>query len=159
MNIERSEINMKLRKKTAAAMLMAFFCVTLASGCGQTKIGYIDGERVSKEAPQINSLIEEGNQKIEEAQAQAGEELQKKLQENPDMSQEELQKAQMERNAVPTRKVLRVCPFDIIVAFLSLLEIREISFPFLFRHTFRDAFILPVIFPVILYRLELLFFL
>lgn len=87
---------MKLRKKTAVAMIMALFCATLASGCGQTKIGYIDGERVSKEAPQINSLIEEGNKKIEEAQAQAGEELQKKLQENPDMSQEDLQKAQLD---------------------------------------------------------------
>ena len=68
---------MKLRKKTEAAMIMALLCATLASGCGQTKIGYIDGERVSKEAPQINSLIEEGNQKIEEAQAQASQELQK----------------------------------------------------------------------------------
>ena len=87
---------MKLRKKTAAAMIMALLCATLASGCGQTKIGYIDGERVSKEAPQINSLIEEGNKKIEEAQAQAGEELQKKLQENPNMSQEDMQKAQMD---------------------------------------------------------------
>jgi vacuolar-type H+-ATPase subunit H len=68
----------------------------LASGCGQTKIGYIDGERVSKEAPQINSLIEEGNQKIEEAQTQASQDLQKKMQENPNMSQEDLQKAQMD---------------------------------------------------------------
>jgi Skp family chaperone for outer membrane proteins len=87
---------MKLRKKTAAAMIMALLCATLASGCGQTKIGYIDGERVSKEAPQINSLIEEGNQKIEEAQTQASQELQKKMQENPNMSQEDLQKAQMD---------------------------------------------------------------
>lgn len=87
---------MKLRKKTAAAMIMALICATLASGCGQTKIGYIDGERVSKEAPQINSLIEEGNQKIEEAQTQASQDLQKKMQENPNMSQEDLQKAQMD---------------------------------------------------------------
>ncbi|SEA03167.1 OmpH family outer membrane protein [Selenomonas ruminantium] len=87
---------MKLRKKTAAAMIMALLCATLASGCGQTKIGYIDGERVSKEAPQINSLIEEGNQKIEEAQTQASQDLQKKMQENPNMSQEDLQKAQMD---------------------------------------------------------------
>ena len=87
---------MKLRKKTAAAMIMALLCATLASGCGQTKIGYIDGERVSKEAPQINSLIEEGNQKIEEAQTQASQELQKKMHENPNMSQEDLQKAQMD---------------------------------------------------------------
>ena len=87
---------MKLRKKTAAAIIMALLCATLASGCGQTKIGYIDGERVSKEAPQINSLIEEGNQKIEEAQTQASQDLQKKMQENPNMSQEDLQKAQMD---------------------------------------------------------------
>ena len=87
---------MKLRKKTASAMIMALLCATLASGCGQTKIGYIDGERVSKEAPQINSLIEEGNQKIEEAQTQASQDLQKKMQENPNMSQEDLQKAQMD---------------------------------------------------------------
>jgi Skp family chaperone for outer membrane proteins len=87
---------MKLRKKTAAAMIMALLCATLASGCGQTKIGYIDGERVSKEAPQIKSLIEEGNQKIEEAQTQASQDLQKKMQENPNMSQEDLQKAQMD---------------------------------------------------------------
>lgn len=87
---------MKLRKKTAAAMIMALLCATLASGCGQTKIGYIDGERVSKEAPQINSLIEEGNQKIEEAQTQASQDLRKKMQENPNMSQEDLQKAQMD---------------------------------------------------------------
>ena len=87
---------MKLRKKTTAAMVMALLCATLASGCGQTKIGYIDGERVSKEAPQINSLIEEGNQKIEEAQTQASQDLQKKMQENPNMSQEDLQKAQMD---------------------------------------------------------------
>ena len=87
---------MKLRKKTAAAMIMALLCATMASGCGQTKIGYIDGERVSKEAPQINSLIEEGNQKIEEAQTQASQDLQKKMQENPNMSQEDLQKAQMD---------------------------------------------------------------
>lgn len=87
---------MKLRKKTTAAMIMALLCATLASGCGQTKIGYIDGERVSKEAPQISSLVEEGNQKIQEAQTQAGEDLQKKMQENPNMSQEDLQKAQMD---------------------------------------------------------------
>lgn len=87
---------MKLRKKTAAAAIMALLCATLASGCGQTRIGYIDGERVAKEAPQISSLVEEGNQKIQEAQAKAGEELQKKMQENPNMSQEDMQKAQVD---------------------------------------------------------------
>ena len=83
---------MKLRKRTAAAMIMALLCATLASGCGQTKIGYINGERVSKEAPQITSLIEEGNQKIEEAQNQAGQGLLKKKKKTQNMSQQELKK-------------------------------------------------------------------
>ena len=87
---------MKLRKKSVAFMAVAMLSAMLVSGCGQTKIGYIDGERISQEAPQISALVEEGNQKIQEAQTQAGEELQKKMQENPNMSQEELQKAQME---------------------------------------------------------------
>ena len=85
---------MKLRKKSAAFMAAAMLGAMLVSGCGQAKIGYIDGERVTKEAPQINTLVEEGNKKIQEAQTQAGEELQKKMQENPNMSQEDLQKAQ-----------------------------------------------------------------
>ena len=87
---------MKLRKKSAAFMAAAMLGAMLVSGCGQAKIGYIDGERVTKEAPQINTLVEEGNKKIQEAQTQAGEELQKKMQENPNMSQEDLQKAQMD---------------------------------------------------------------
>ena len=44
----------------------------------------------SEEAPQVKSLVEEGNQKINEAR----EEAQKSLQDNPDMSQEDAQKAQ-----------------------------------------------------------------
>ena len=68
----------------------------LMSGCGQAKIGYIDGERVTKEAPQIASLVEEGNQKLQEAQTQAEADLKQKLQENPNMSQEEAQKLQMD---------------------------------------------------------------
>lgn len=87
---------MKLRKKSTALVMAAFASMMLMSGCGQAKIGYIDGERVTKEAPQIASLVEEGNQKLQEAQTQAEADLKQKLQENPDMSQEEAQKLQMD---------------------------------------------------------------
>ena len=81
---------MKLRKKTVGLLAAAFAATLLMSGCGQVKIGYIEGSRVMQEAPQVKSLVEEGNQKINEAR----EEAQKSLQDNPDMSQEDAQKAQ-----------------------------------------------------------------
>lgn len=87
---------MKLRKRTTALLAAAFASMMLMSGCGQAKIGYIDGERVTKEAPQISSLVDEGNQKIQEAQQQAEQDLQQKLKENPEMSQEDAQKLQQE---------------------------------------------------------------
>ena len=79
-------------KKKALLVTAAMMVAALASGCGQAKIGYIDAERVIKEAPQIKALDEEGSQKYKEAV----EEAEKKLQENPNMSQEEAQKAQMD---------------------------------------------------------------
>ena len=86
---------MKLRKRSTALLTAALAAMMLMGGCGQAKIGYIDGERVAKEAPQIASLVEEGNQKLQEAQQQAEQDVQKKKEENPDMSQEEAQKLQM----------------------------------------------------------------
>lgn len=83
---------MKLRKKSLGLLAAAFAATLLMSGCGQAKIGYIDGSRVMQEAPQVKSLVEEGNQKINEARAEA----EKSLQDNPDMSQEDAQKAQQE---------------------------------------------------------------
>ena len=77
---------MKLRKKTVGLLAAAFAATMLMSGCGQVKIGYIEGSRVMQEAPQVKSLVEEGNQKINEAREEA--------QDNPDMSQEDAQKAQ-----------------------------------------------------------------
>lgn len=85
---------MKLRKKSILILIAAMAIMVLTSGCGQVKIGYIDGERVTKEAPQISALVEEGNQKIMEAQQQASQDVQKKLQENPNMSEEDAQKVQ-----------------------------------------------------------------
>jgi Skp family chaperone for outer membrane proteins len=87
---------MKLRKKSTTLLAAAFASMMLMSGCGQAKIGYIDGDRVSKEAPQISALVEEGNQKLQEAQTNAEQDLQQKMKENPNMSQEDAQKAQMD---------------------------------------------------------------
>ena len=83
---------MKLRKKSVGLLAAAFAATMLMSGCGQVKIGYIEGSRVMQEAPQVKSLVDEGNQKINEAR----EEAQKSLQDNPDMSQEDAQKTQAE---------------------------------------------------------------
>ena len=87
---------MKLRKISTALLVAAFASMMLMSGCGQAKIGYIDGERVSKEAPQISALVEEGNQKLNEAREQSQAEIQQKMKENPNMSQEDAQKLQMD---------------------------------------------------------------
>lgn len=81
---------MKLRKKTVGLLAAAFAATMLMSGCGQVKIGYIEGSRVMQEAPQVKALVDEGNQKINEAR----EDAQKPLQDNPDMSQEDAQKTQ-----------------------------------------------------------------
>lgn len=83
---------MKLRKKSLGLLAAAFAATLLMSGCGQAKIGYIDGSRVMQEAPQVKSLVDEGNQKINEVQ----EDAQKSLQDNPNMSQEDVQKAQQD---------------------------------------------------------------
>lgn len=87
---------MKLRKKSTVLLAVAFASLLLMSGCGQVKIGYIDGDRVSKEAPQISALVDEGNQKLQEEQTKAEQDLQQKLQENPNMSQEDAQKLQLD---------------------------------------------------------------
>ena len=82
-------MNLKKKALLVAGILMAS---ALLGGCGQAKIGYIDAERVLKEAPQIKALDEEGSQKYKEAV----EEAEKKLQERQDMTQEDAQKAQMD---------------------------------------------------------------
>ncbi len=57
---------MKWKKGTLALIAGAFAATLLMSGCGQTRIGYVDSERLMKESPQIQSLVDEGNQKMEE---------------------------------------------------------------------------------------------
>lgn len=81
---------MKLKQKTAAALLMMF--ALLLGGCGQVKMGYVDRERIIEESPQLKTVVEEANQKLMEAQQQAEADLAAK--ENP--TDEEFQTMQVE---------------------------------------------------------------
>lgn len=82
---------MKLTKKSSALLLIGVAAMLVMSGCGKAKIGYIDGDRIMKEAPQIQSLVEEGNAKIQQAQEDAEKDLAEK---KGTMSDEDFQKAQ-----------------------------------------------------------------
>ena len=78
---------MKLYKKILLIGILTFSVI--ASGCGKLEIGYVDGERVMKESPEIQKVLEEGKQKMEALQKEAEEELSKK-----EMTEEEKAKAQ-----------------------------------------------------------------
>ena len=82
---------MKITKKSRALLLLGVAAMFVMSGCGKAKIGYIDGDRIMKEAPQIQSLVEEGNAKIQQAQEDAEKDLAEK---KGTMSDEDFQKAQ-----------------------------------------------------------------
>ena len=82
---------MKLTKKSRALLVLGVAAMLVMSGCGKAKIGYIDGDRIMKEAPQIQSLVEEGNAKIQQAQEDAEKDLAEK---KGAMSDEDYQKAQ-----------------------------------------------------------------
>ena len=84
---------MKLTKKSRLLIAAAFAASLVMTGCGKTQIGYIDGDRIMKEAPQITGLVEEGNQKITEAQDEATKDLNEK---KGTMSDEDFQKAQQD---------------------------------------------------------------
>ena len=75
---------MNLSKKIKiAALLVASFFIT---GCGsQANIGYVDYNKIMQEAPQIKSIIEEGQKKAEEIQQEAA----TTLDENSELSEEE----------------------------------------------------------------------
>ncbi len=82
---------MKLTKKSRALLVLGVAAMLVMSGCGKAKIGYIDGDRIMKEAPQIQSLVEEGNAKIQQAQEDAEKDLAEK---KGTMSDEDYQTAQ-----------------------------------------------------------------
>ncbi len=62
----------------------------MITGCGQVNIGYVDGQKILTDAPQIKTIIEESKQKLEEVENEAIAEMEK----NPNWTDEEKMKAQ-----------------------------------------------------------------
>ena len=81
---------MKFTKKIMAAAFLS--STLLLTGCGQVNIGYVDGEKVMEESPQIKSVIEENEKKIIELQEQAQKELEGKEGEELIKAQSDLQR-------------------------------------------------------------------
>lgn len=79
-------------KKTIAAVVLAVSTL-FATGCGsEENIGYINRQKVMAEAPQMIAILEEGNKKLDEADA----EMKSALDANPDMSDEDRNKIRAE---------------------------------------------------------------
>lgn len=78
---------MNLSKKFLTAAVVA--SALLITGCGKTNIGYVDFQKITEDAPQMKSIMDEGAQKVQELQAEA-----RQLAEKTDLSDEERQKAQ-----------------------------------------------------------------
>ncbi len=74
-------------KKFLAAGLVAISL--LATGCGKAQIGYVNGNKIMEEAPQIKNVLAEAESKIKDIQTKAEEDFAKK----PDMTDEERQKS------------------------------------------------------------------
>jgi outer membrane protein len=87
---------MKFHKKSVFLALAAAAAMMTASGCGKAQIGYVDGERLMKEAPQLTAIAEEGNNKLAEAKKSGTEELTK---DKESMSDEDFQKAEQQEQA------------------------------------------------------------
>ncbi len=84
---------MKLKKKSICTLIMAGALALMVSGCSDTRIGYIDQERVIKESPQIQQIYTEQ----EAAYNEKSKELMDKLDQNKaSMSTQEYQKAVMQ---------------------------------------------------------------
>lgn len=77
-----------MRKNILAAMLIT--TSLMITGCGQVNIGYVDGQKIVSDAPQIKAIIEESKQKLEEVETEAMAEMEK----NPNWTDEEKMKAQ-----------------------------------------------------------------
>jgi len=75
----------------ARSVLVLMLTLTI-SGCGQARIGYIDGEKVMEDAPQIKAILTEAEQKLSEAQKEVEADLAK----TDGADEEEVQKKQLE---------------------------------------------------------------
>jgi len=84
----QKEVKILLKKFLLMITLVA---AMLVSGCGEVNIGYLDSEKLM-DTPQIKTIREEGESKLQEAETKMIEEITAK-QDAPD---EEKQKVQME---------------------------------------------------------------
>jgi outer membrane protein len=87
---------MKLRRKSIVILLMALAAVLLISGCGKANIGYFDGQRIMKESPQIQSIVNEGNAALAAASKDNAEQLAK---DETSMSDDDFKKEQAKTQA------------------------------------------------------------
>ena len=79
---------MKFPNNIKVAVLLA--ASLFLTGCGtQVNIGYVDGNRIMSDSPQIKTVLEESKQKIAEIEKETAE----KLENNPDWTDEEKNKA------------------------------------------------------------------
>ena len=62
-------------RKKAILLTIACMATILTGGCGKVNVGYVDGERVIKEAPQLKTIMDEGNEKLLTAELEAEEAL------------------------------------------------------------------------------------
>lgn len=84
----QKEVKILLKRLLLMATLVA---AMLVSGCGEVNIGYLDSEKLM-DAPQIKTIREEGEAKLQEVEMQMIEDLTAKK----DAPDEEKQNAQME---------------------------------------------------------------
>lgn len=66
---------MKLSRKAVVGMVAALTIAVFTAGCGEVKIGYINQDRINDECPQIKAATEEWQNKINELQSTAIQEL------------------------------------------------------------------------------------
>lgn len=85
---------MTTKKRAAGIALLALCTVAFTTGCGKVNIGYVDQSRITSEAPQIKSSIEEMQTKMTEVQQEAETQLQEAA--NNGTSQEDMQKLQQQ---------------------------------------------------------------
>jgi outer membrane protein len=84
---------MKLKKKSICTLIMAGALALMVSGCSDTRIGYIDAERVMKESPQIQQIVTTAEASYNEKNKEVMDKLDK---DKAAMSDEEYQKAAMQ---------------------------------------------------------------
>ena len=97
-------------KKKLVALGMILLLSFAAAGCGSVSIAYVDALRVQRESPQIKALIEDAQQKFNEAQQAADADLKAKKEagmSEADLNQE-MQKAMMKLQSQQQQLTLQI---------------------------------------------------